>query len=86
MHDYLAEAEATTSLRDCVLSIDPHQIGWTQGRPGLSAWLVYLSTIQQLVRMLTISPFMDLPAVSRTSVTAPAAASTGSNSMPLYTT
>lgn len=63
MHDYLAEAEATTSLRDCVLSIDPHQIGWTQGRPGLSAWLVYLSAIQQLVRMLTISPFIDLPAV-----------------------
>lgn len=61
--DYLAEAEGTPALRDCVLSFDPHQIDWTRGYTSGYELAAYLSVIQQLVRMLKISPLIYLLAV-----------------------
>ncbi|KJA22785.1 hypothetical protein HYPSUDRAFT_638364 [Hypholoma sublateritium FD-334 SS-4] len=46
--DYIAEAEATPALQECVLSFDPRQIDWTLGHTSGRGWAVYLSAIQQM--------------------------------------
>lgn len=58
--DYITEAEATPALRECVLSFDPRQIDWTLGHTTGRGWAVYLSAIQQMVRISKIFLFVNL--------------------------
>lgn len=60
---FIAEAEATPALQDCVLSFDPHNINWARCYTNGQKWAAYLSGIRNLVRMSKTSLSLDLSAV-----------------------